>query len=333
MLQISLFGGIRMACLGGRGPPCREALAGRTTQRLLAYLLIGYSRSHARALLTGNLWPERSEHRANRCLSTALWQLRRQLAAVSSSCARYVRANRTEVTFSDSGACELDVRRFELEITQAVRVAPSSMSASDAARLADAIGLRTAPLLVGWYDEWVLMERERLDRLYCRGLRHLMRYHEQLGAFEACIADADRLLAFDPLQEDVHRQLMHLFLATGQRWRAAVQYERCRDTLERELGIVPSFQTYVAFRGVCASVLSASVAGQTTSATLRDVLRSIDHEIQRLLEARRQLQAIVSHPIEPTIGAVRRRTTLQRSDQLHLWYRTIGDENGQTSTT
>ena len=53
-------------------------------------------------------------------------------------------------------------------------------------------------LLEGFYDDWVLRERERLRLLYLRCLRQLMHVYRQQGAFEESLACAQQILACDP---------------------------------------------------------------------------------------------------------------------------------------
>lgn len=75
-----------------------------------------------------------------------------------------------------------------------------------------------------------------------------------LLAAEADAAEADgdlplaldtlqQLLADDPLQEHLHRQVMRLHAAASDRSAALAQHARCRETLLRELGLAPGADT------------------------------------------------------------------------------------------
>jgi len=68
------------------------------------------------------------------------------------------------------------------------------------------------------------------------------------GQIEAGIQTALRLLALDPLQEAVHRALIELYAEQGRFGAAVQQYQSCRTTLERELGIAPA-GAYLAVSG------------------------------------------------------------------------------------
>ena len=63
------------------------------------------------------------------------------------------------------------------------------------------------------------------------------------GAIDRGIQIALRLIALDPLQESVHRALIRLYMYQDRVGAALDQYRRCRDVLERELGVPPDAET------------------------------------------------------------------------------------------
>jgi DNA-binding SARP family transcriptional activator len=95
-------------------------------------------------------------------------------------------------------------------------------------------------LLPGWYDEWVVVEQERMRQLRLHALEELCsrltsegRYGEAIDAGLCCVSG-------DPLRESAHKKLILAHEAEGNRSEAIRQYERYRDVLTRELGIEPS---------------------------------------------------------------------------------------------
>src|ERR1043165_5132470 len=66
------------------------------------------------------------------------------------------------------------------------------------------------------FEEWLLPERERLRTLALGLLARLLR-QQQDAAPQAALDTALRLLAIDPLQEEVHRAVMRLLLVQGRR--------------------------------------------------------------------------------------------------------------------
>ncbi|MES0070139.1 bacterial transcriptional activator domain-containing protein [Mesorhizobium sp. M0074] len=59
----------------------------------------------------------------------------------------------------------------------------------------------------------------------------------------SCVRVATRLLAMEPLREDIHRTLMRAYVAQGRVNLALKQYESCRDALRRQLDLRPESET------------------------------------------------------------------------------------------
>ncbi|MCW5613438.1 MAG: AAA family ATPase [Rubrivivax sp.] len=89
------------------------------------------------------------------------------------------------------------------------------------------------------FDDWLQAEREQLHALRRRALQASAAAHEARGGLDAALARIEALLADDPLQEHLHREAMRLHLAAGRREAALAQYKRCRELLQRELGLAP----------------------------------------------------------------------------------------------
>jgi predicted ATPase/DNA-binding SARP family transcriptional activator len=93
------------------------------------------------------------------------------------------------------------------------------------------------------FEDWQLMMQESLRSQQITTLQHLAEIHEVWGQYELSIEYGRKLLALDPLEESVHRQLMRLYNLTGQRFEALRQYEKCRLMLKRELEEEPEEET------------------------------------------------------------------------------------------
>ena len=115
--------------------------------------------------------------------------------------------------------------------------------------LAQAITLYRGDLLDGLgvrdpaFEEWLLLERQRLRDLAREALAVLLDQHMATGAHDSAAAAARRLLALDPLREAAYRALMQIYAEHGQTAQALKQYQFCRDTLQRELGVKPEPET------------------------------------------------------------------------------------------
>jgi two-component SAPR family response regulator len=122
--------------------------------------------------------------------------------------------------------------------------------------MAHAIDLYRGDFLDGFtineerFDQFVLGERDRLHRLALRAHFQLAELQSKRGAIDEAIGTAQRSLRIDILQEPVHRQLMRLYLQSGDVVEALQQYETCAKVLKRELRIEPDTETKTLHREI-----------------------------------------------------------------------------------
>jgi DNA-binding SARP family transcriptional activator len=95
-------------------------------------------------------------------------------------------------------------------------------------------------LLEGWYEDWCLYERERLQNIYLVMLVKCAAYCQSHGVFGKGLQYGARILQFDRAHEVAHQHLMTLLYLAGDRAGALRQYERCAVALKEELGAQPS---------------------------------------------------------------------------------------------
>jgi DNA-binding SARP family transcriptional activator len=226
--SLTLLDAFELAC---DGAPVAIPMS---AQRLLAFLAL-HPRPLLRPLVAGTLWPETTEERAHASLRSALWRLHRL------------------------GDGLVDVTGPRLRLGAAVEV-DLRLAEATARRLlegAEAVTAETATLfgelLPDWYEDWVLLERERFRQLRLRALdalcERLTRADRLAEAFEIGLA----ALAAEPLRESAHRALVRIHLAEGNAGEALRQYRLCRRLLGERLGIEPSAQMDVLVAGVAPS--------------------------------------------------------------------------------
>ena len=155
-----------------------------------------------------------------------------------------------EVGFNRESDHWLDVAVFEEQAALVVRKPVHVMEADDARQLENGIQLYVGELLEGFYDDWALRERERLRSLYLKSLAHLMRYYGHNGTCENAIACGQQILNLDPLREEIHREVMRLYLQSGQRTMAIRHYKSCFRILDAELGITPMEETQALYHQI-----------------------------------------------------------------------------------
>ena len=291
-LQIYLFGTVRIVC---EDRPVTIQM-NPAAQALLVYLLLFRHRTHRRDVLIDLFWGNHDEGRARRCLSTTLWRLRSQLEPAPIPHGPYLATTATgDIGFNTGSDYWLDVAIFEAKVTPVLARPVSAMATADALELEKALQLYTGELLEGYYDDWALRERERLRGLYLKSLGRLLLYYQHLGHYENSLACGQKILDIDPLREEIHREMMRLYLQVGQRALAVQQYETCRRVLAAELKISPMAETQALY----AQIVSASghdprPAGLLDEqSNLRQALQQLNLATRGFDEAREQLQRAI----------------------------------------
>jgi DNA-binding SARP family transcriptional activator len=227
-LSLRLLGGFLLQADGRPRP-----LPARKAQALLAYLAVRAGRAHARDTLTALLWADSGGRQARQSLRQTMVRLRRALAGSPG-----VLVVQGDTVLLDPGRLDVDVAAFERLVRRATPEALEDAAALYAGPLLDGVPV-SAPV----FEEWLATERARLGELALEALRRLLDRHLKDGRVEAAIQAATRLLALDPLHEDVHRALMQLHVRHGRRAVALRQYQACVAALQKELGVEPEAAT------------------------------------------------------------------------------------------
>src|SRR3712207_5423992 len=111
-------------------------------------------------------------------------------------------------------------------------------------RSEEAVGhYRDDYLLEDLYEDWTMVERERLANAYVDMLWRLAVYYLESGQHQRSIWACYRLLEKDRCHEDSYRVLMRCYVSLGLRGRALRHYKLCEEVLEQEYGTTPSSET------------------------------------------------------------------------------------------
>ncbi len=229
------------------GPPDvrwerRSLLIARRQARAMLYCLAVHLRPVPREQLCFLFWPDVPESSARRNLTRLLSHLRRALPvpALLVASGDYVGLEPDRI-WSDAVAFE--------------RLCETSNGQERTEALQQAVDLYRGPFLDGFslpgnaeIDAWASSERRGFERLYLQAASALIEEYTFKGAYENAIALAQRYLATDDLAESVHRRLIELYAATGDRGAASRQFERCVTILEQELGVSPLPETWAVYQ-------------------------------------------------------------------------------------
>jgi DNA-binding SARP family transcriptional activator len=191
-------------------------------QRLLAFLAI--NGSAPRSQIIGTLWPEVSDTHARGSLRTAMWRLHRAVPYLLRAAGDVLGLH--PETF-------VDVRA----VTQSARAILQDASHVSAGKAL----LRTqGELLPGWYDDWVIFERERLRQLRLHALDALAERFTAQGRYADALEAAMESARIEPLRESANRMIIAIHLAEANAAEALRHYQFFRDLLRTELGLEPS---------------------------------------------------------------------------------------------
>lgn len=197
-----------------------------SAQRLVAFLALTDA-PVGRSYVAGMLWPETTTKRASANLRSSLWRLQR-------SCKPLVAASTDHLGLAARVAVDVrTVRAYARQLIGSSSVAGDLDSDDTRSRL-------DYDLLPDWYDDWVLVERERYNQLRLHAIDALCRHLTAAGHHAEAIDAGLAAVCADPLRESAHRALIQAHLAEGNRCEAVRQYERCRRLLLDELGLEPS---------------------------------------------------------------------------------------------
>lgn len=117
----------------------------------------------------------------------------------------------------------------------------SRLTTIDDAFDSTAVATLTGELLPGWYDEWVLLERERLRNQQLHALEELSARLSGAGRHTSAVDAALAALAADPLRETAHRALIEAHLAEGNQGEAIRRWRSYRSLIRDRLRLDPVF--------------------------------------------------------------------------------------------
>jgi DNA-binding SARP family transcriptional activator/Tfp pilus assembly protein PilF len=218
--------------LVGRSGSCRALLAQPKRLALLVHLAVARDGSYRRRdALLPLFWPERAAAQARTALRQAV---------------RFLRTALDPSVLETRGAEELRLRPGAMwHDVAAFRAAAAAGAHSDA------LDLYRGDFLAGFFvanggqelDDWIAGERTALRRTAIDAVTALAAEHEAADRLDDAVRVTRRGVALDPLHEPLHRQLMILLDAVGDRAGALEAYEMLAQRLSRELDAPPSVDT------------------------------------------------------------------------------------------
>jgi len=222
MLEIRLLGRFEIR---RQGNPID--VPSRRSQSLLAYLVLKSGAQERREKLAGLLWPDSEESKARRQLRQALWLLRKSIGP------EYFHADRITIGFNPDSQYMLDVDFLKDEHAWAKASSDVIESISDFA----------GELLPGFYDNWVLRERDRLASLFELRMQLLLNRLLEDHRWQDTILCGEAWIARGEVPEHAYRALMVAHDRLGDTVSVSEAFHRCVDSLRQELDVLPAEET------------------------------------------------------------------------------------------
>ncbi len=277
-LSIFLFGPLRVTLDG-------EPVTGFESDKvraLLAYLAVETKAPQRRERLAGLLWPDQPEQSARTNLRHVLANLRTVISDRTAA-PPSLHVSRRTIQFNRTSSAWIDVSAF----TEILQANPPARQQT-VHRLEEAVELCRGGFLAGFslpgcpaFEEWVLFEGERLQRLVLDTLNRLSDWYGKQGKAERALEYSRRQVELEPWLEEAHRQVMRLLALGGQRGAALAQFETCRRVLVEELDVEPGVET----TQLCEQIRSGELESSTLAvASIQEAIRSDEPTRSRLVQ-------------------------------------------------
>jgi DNA-binding SARP family transcriptional activator len=195
------------------------------SKRLLAFVALHGGRVDRRHA-AGTLWPCGTDERAAGNLRSALWRLKR-VGIDMLEADKFVLALRRDAITDVHTLCDWAARVVEGSTTPAdLRILSWDPEAAD--------------ILPGWYDDWVICERERIRQRLLHGLEAVSRALVAIGRTSDAVEAAMNAVRCEPLRESAQQTLIEAHLAEGNYVEALRAFRAYTPLVRQELGIEPS---------------------------------------------------------------------------------------------
>ena len=201
----------------------------RPAQSFLAYLLLNAGTACRREKLSGVLWPESTESNARNNLRQALWRVQQALGVERN----YLLVDDFSITFNPAEPYWLDVAVLDQK----------GVEAGPLEDLIAAVSVYEGELLPGFYEDWVSLERDRLQAIFEQKMKVLLDRLVGEQRWAEVLDWGERWIALGHTPEPAYRALMVAHAASGDVSSVAAVFRRCTDALSKELGVEPSDQT------------------------------------------------------------------------------------------
>src|SRR5262245_5222646 len=151
------------------------------------------------------------------------------------------------------------------------------------------------------YEVWAEDRRSALQKSYIDLLKQVAALQIERASYEEAIKSLCMLLGVEPTDEGVQRELMRLYVQTGERHKALRLYQHSRRVLHEELGAEPSAQTTALYEAILKETFRARIEPTSLQTPIEEQPAIVEEtsriplvgrqaEMQKLVECLHQAQ-------------------------------------------
>lgn len=223
----------------------------RGKAKLLFQLLIT-KRHHllAREEIIAQLWDSQDDESALRDFKVALNAVHKALEPnrAARTDAFFIQRHGGSYGFNLASGYHIDVEEFDRLVTMGLEERDRHQAA---VLLEKGLGYYQGVYLPECrYEEWCLIERDRLQVLFLRGAERLARIGLDRQEWERTIRWCEAILRVDDCWEEAYRLLMSAYFLQNNRTQAIRWYEKCVHKLKEHLGVEPMPATVATYRQI-----------------------------------------------------------------------------------
>jgi DNA-binding SARP family transcriptional activator len=216
-------------------------------KKLFKILLLAPQRQLLKDQVLERLWPDKPLEIATNNLHRTLFVLRRVLQPDLDNATKshYLTFNDDILILNPNSIAWVDSEAFE-RLIQLGRQQNHNLNHYNAA-----LELYQGDFLPeDLYEDWAEARRSALQRSYLELLKQLATSAVERADYQQAIERLHALLHAEPTDEGVQRELMRLYVQTGERHKALRLYQQSRRILQEELGVEPSAQTIALHKAI-----------------------------------------------------------------------------------
>ncbi|MCK4898714.1 MAG: protein kinase, partial [Anaerolineales bacterium] len=192
--------------------------------------------------LAGLIWPESSEKHARNNLRHTLWRLRKAFEEPTGTEVETIEADDETIRFDPAEDSYIDIALLDQKIRGEASIE----------ELIGALEVYVGDLLPGFYEDWIVLERDRLRAVFEARIGVLLERLLSAGLWAKVLEWGERWIALGGAPEPAYRALMIAQSHLNDLSSVATIYQRCVASLRQELGIEPSEETHEIYERIMA---------------------------------------------------------------------------------